>query len=42
LFSQLPGNEALFFPAPDDRPYKGHSKIGLNNTIKIRFICDSE
>ena len=24
------------------QPYKGQSKIGLNNTIKIRFICNGE
>src|SRR6185437_3642723 len=42
LFSQRPGNEALFSPLQMSRPYKVHSKIGLNNTIKIRFICNSE
>src|SRR3981189_3202779 len=30
------------FPRPDTSPYKGQSKIGLNNTIKIRFICNGE
>src|SRR6185437_2719407 len=30
------------FLAPDDAPYEGQSKIGLNNTIKIRFICNGE
>src|SRR5450755_1444431 len=30
------------FSVPDDAPYKGHSKIGLNNTVKIRFICNGE
>src|SRR5882757_8349110 len=30
------------FPRPDTAPYKRRSKIGLNNTIKIRFICNGE
>src|SRR5262249_30367533 len=33
--------EALFFPAHRP-PYAAGSKIGLNNTIKIRFICNGE
>jgi hypothetical protein len=38
----LPVTRALSSPAPDDATYKGQSKIGLNNTIKIRFICNGE
>jgi hypothetical protein len=42
VFVRLRRIQGPVFPVPDDATYKGQSKIGLNNTIKIRFICSSE